>query len=284
MQKGDVGCRGRRSPFLPPCYFTFSGIELASWASTHWTNCSGDPPKSSGRGPAWHGRLGKGPRVDRPETPRPGRRGPVDLADHHRLRPTPPRPPVGCQNWGRASDLVFYPPHLCSSASSICSWSGCSAGWRCSGAATPLKTWRSWSCGMRSRSCAVRLPARSRTGPSRRKPRRAKRSVPGRCLPPSSQPRHPISGTPPLRTRYTAANPFVMSLEPAGDSALTAIQSGTQQFVAGPPRPPGGSRVPMWIWRFPGLSFATRRGLRVKALSWAGPSRWLAGSGRAAVR
>src|SRR6266566_5509125 len=42
----------------------------------------------------------------------------------------------------------------------------------------------------------------------------------------------PISGTPPLRTRYTAANPLVMSLEPAGDSALTAIQPGTQQFVA----------------------------------------------------
>jgi len=37
---------------------------------------------------------------------------------------------------------------------------------------------------------------------------------------------------PPLRTRYTAANPLVMSLEPAGDSTLTAIQSGTQQFVA----------------------------------------------------
>ncbi len=34
------------------------------------------------------------------------------------------------------------------------------------------------------------------------------------------------------RTRYTAANPLVMSLEPADDSALTAIQSGTQQFVA----------------------------------------------------
>jgi len=44
----------------------------------------------------------------------------------------------------------------------------------------------------------------------------------------------PISGTPPLRTRYTAANPLVMSLEPAGDSALTAIQPGTQQFVADP--------------------------------------------------
>jgi hypothetical protein len=44
----------------------------------------------------------------------------------------------------------------------------------------------------------------------------------------------PISGTPSLRTRYTAAHPLVMSLEPAGDSALTAIRSGTQQFVADP--------------------------------------------------
>ena len=35
----------------------------------------------------------------------------------------------------------------------------CSAGWRCSPAATPPKTWRSWSCGMRSRSCAARSPA-----------------------------------------------------------------------------------------------------------------------------
>ena len=30
------------------------------------------------------------------------------------------------------------------------------------------------------------------------------------------------------------------------------------------------------------MSFATRRGSRVKALWWAGPSRWLAGSGQAA--
>ena len=32
----------------------------------------------------------------------------------------------------------------------------------------------------------------------------------------------------------------------------------------------------MWTWRFPGMSFATRRALRVKALWWAGPSCWLA--------
>jgi hypothetical protein len=31
-------------------------------------------------------------------------------------------------------------------------------------AATPLKTWRSWSCDMRSQSCAARSPAPSRTG------------------------------------------------------------------------------------------------------------------------
>jgi hypothetical protein len=43
---------------------------------------------------------------------------------------------------------------------------------------------------------------------------------------------HLLAGWPPLRTRYTAANPLVLSLEPAGDSALTAIQSGTLQFVA----------------------------------------------------
>ena len=73
--------------------------------------------------------------------------------------------------WGartRADHLswAFYPRHSCSSASSTCSWCGCSAGWRCSRAATPPKTWRSWSCGMRSRSCAARSPARSRTGPT----------------------------------------------------------------------------------------------------------------------
>ena len=39
---------------------------------------------------------------------------------------------VGCQNSCRASDLGFYSQHSCSFASSICSWSGCSAGWRSS--------------------------------------------------------------------------------------------------------------------------------------------------------
>ena len=33
------------------------------------------------------------PGLDRAEDPRPGRRGPVDLADHRRLRPAPPGPP-----------------------------------------------------------------------------------------------------------------------------------------------------------------------------------------------
>ena len=37
---------------------------------------------------------------------------------------------VACQNSCRASDLGFYPRQSCSFASSICSWSGCSAGWR----------------------------------------------------------------------------------------------------------------------------------------------------------
>jgi hypothetical protein len=36
-----------------------------------------------------------GPRLDRPEDPRPAGCGPVDLADHHRLRPAPPRPAAG---------------------------------------------------------------------------------------------------------------------------------------------------------------------------------------------
>ena len=51
--------------------------------------------------------------------------------------------PVECQNSRRASDLDFYPRHLCSTASSICSWSGCSAGWRSSRGATPRRTRRS---------------------------------------------------------------------------------------------------------------------------------------------
>jgi hypothetical protein len=38
---------------------------------------------------------------------------------------------VRCQNSCRASDLGFYPRRSCSLASSICSQSGCSAGWRC---------------------------------------------------------------------------------------------------------------------------------------------------------
>ena len=57
---------------------------------------------------------------------------------------------MACQNSYRASDLGFYPRHSCSSAWSICSWSGCSAGWRCSRAATSPKMWRSWYCGTRS--------------------------------------------------------------------------------------------------------------------------------------
>ncbi|HBW18678.1 MAG TPA: penicillin epimerase [Actinobacteria bacterium] len=73
---------------------------------------------------------------------------------------------VGCQNSCRASDLGLYPQHSCSFASSICSYSGCSAGWCCSRGATPPRTWRSWYCGTRSRSCVVRSAARNRTGPT----------------------------------------------------------------------------------------------------------------------
>ena len=70
--------------------------------------------------------------------------------------------PVGCQNSCRTSDLGFYPRQSCSCASPICSWFGCSAGWRCSPGATLPKTRRSWCCGTRSRSCAVR--SRAQTG------------------------------------------------------------------------------------------------------------------------
>jgi hypothetical protein len=52
----------------------------------------------------------------------------------------------------------------CSSASSICSWFGCSAGCCSSPETTPPRTWRSWYCGMKSRSCAAASPGRSRTG------------------------------------------------------------------------------------------------------------------------
>jgi hypothetical protein len=77
---------------------------------------------------------------------------------------TSPATLVACQNSSRASDLVFYPRRSCSSASSICSWSGRSAGWRSSRAAAPRRTWRSWRSGARPRSCAARFLARSRTG------------------------------------------------------------------------------------------------------------------------
>jgi hypothetical protein len=36
-----------------------------------------------------------GPRLDRPQAPRPGRSGPMDLADHHLPYPAPPRPAAG---------------------------------------------------------------------------------------------------------------------------------------------------------------------------------------------
>ena len=42
-----------------------------------------------------HPAVQAGPGVDRPEDPRPGGRGPVDLADHRLPRPAPPGPPAG---------------------------------------------------------------------------------------------------------------------------------------------------------------------------------------------
>ena len=71
---------------------------------------------------------------------------------------------MACQNSCRASDLGFYPRHSCSFASSICSWSGCLAGWRSSPAAMFPRTWKTWCSGTRSRSWAARSPARNRTG------------------------------------------------------------------------------------------------------------------------
>jgi hypothetical protein len=81
----------------------------------------------------------------------------------------------GRQNPRRASDLGFYPRNSCSFASSTYSRSGCSAGSHSSRGATSRRTRRFWCCGTRLRSCAVRSPAQSRTGPtaprSRKDPR-----------------------------------------------------------------------------------------------------------------
>ena len=72
--------------------------------------------------------------------------GPRDVRFVRTMRPTTPA--AACGGAGTSAEhLGFYPRHPCSSAWSICSWSGCSAGWRCSRAATSPKTWRSWYCG-----------------------------------------------------------------------------------------------------------------------------------------
>ena len=53
-------------------------------------------------------------------------------------RPQPTVPGlVPCQNPARRADLLFYAWRSCSSDWSICSWSECSAGWRCWRGATP---------------------------------------------------------------------------------------------------------------------------------------------------
>ena len=92
-------------------------------------------------------------------------------------RPLQPHHLVRCQNSCRPSDLVFYPRHSCSSASSTSLRPVCSPGWYCLSVATRRKTWRSWCCGTRSRCCAARSPARSRLG----RPGRDRR--PGAALP-----------------------------------------------------------------------------------------------------
>ena len=64
--------------------------------------------------------LQAGPRLDRPEDPRPGRRGPVDLADHRLLRPAPPgpaagrrpAPPLGTARPARPADPGPGPPRV----------------------------------------------------------------------------------------------------------------------------------------------------------------------------
>ena len=53
-------------------------------------------------------------------------------------------------------DLLLYARLSCSFVWSISLWSGCSAGWLCWCEATPSRTWRSWSSGMRSRCCGAR--------------------------------------------------------------------------------------------------------------------------------
>src|SRR5882757_7966581 len=54
------------------------------------------------------------------------------------------------------SDLLLYARCSFPFVSSICSWSGCSAGWPSWRAVTPPRTWRSWIYAMRSRSCSGR--------------------------------------------------------------------------------------------------------------------------------
>jgi hypothetical protein len=98
---------------------------------------------------------------------------------------------VACQNSSRASDLGFYSRRSCSSASSICSWSGCSAGWRSSRTATPPRKWRSWCCGTRSRSFAAKSPARTGLGRPRHDRRLDAAAAPARAAAPDRDARHP---------------------------------------------------------------------------------------------
>ena len=146
LRPGRLGPRGRRIlviRFSPLC-----GPGRSAWPR----------PASPGRcrAPA---HAGPRPRADAPGPPsRPPRPSTPSPLPHRTLWGA--RTHAGPLNW------AFYPRPLCSSVLSICSWSGCSAGWRSSRGATLRRTWRSWCCGTRLPSCAVSSSARSQTGPT----------------------------------------------------------------------------------------------------------------------
>src|SRR5262249_41430871 len=66
-------------------------------------------------------------------------------------------------------------------------------------------------------------------------------------------------------------------------TGIDPIEPGIQQFVAGP-WPPGGSRVPMWMWRFLGGSFVGWGGAPGGGVVWGGGCGGVSGVGGGAVR
>jgi hypothetical protein len=180
---------------------------------------------------------------------------------------TAARRPVACQNWFRASDLGFYPRHSCSFASSICSWSGCSAGWRSLPAAMFPRTWKSWCSGTRSRSLRRQV--------ARPKPDWADRAViaalarllprhlriqrivtPGtllawhRCLVKKKWTYPNTIGRPPVPEEIREIGPVAGQAEPAsGDTAASRANSSASAIVSARERsagswPPPGSCPP----------------------------------------